>query len=360
MNTALNGICPYFTMFPLDFPMGILKRHAQKGDVVLDPFAGRGTTLYAGRLRGLDSFGIDSNPVAVAISQAKLANTTTTRITSTAKKILGQIKTPTSVPAGVFWKYAFHQEALEVLCRLREGLLANCESDSRKALRAVILGALHGPLGKETQSYFSNQCPRTYAPKPRYSVKFWREHKLSPPKVDVQQIIERRAQRFFETEKSIGSGRAITGDSQNPTAFRRVTSQPNWIVTSPPYYGMNTYIPDQWLRRWFLGGPSEVDYTNVGQLSHASQDDFSDGLKKVWENCASIAERECRLVIRFGAINDRKVDVRDLIKTSLSDTPWDVTYCRKAGIPPKGRRQADHFVPTENAIEEYDVWCELN
>ena len=48
MKTALNGICPYFTMFPLAFPEGILKRHAAKGDTVLDPFLGTGTTTLAG------------------------------------------------------------------------------------------------------------------------------------------------------------------------------------------------------------------------------------------------------------------------------------------------------------------------
>ena len=48
MSTALNGICPYFTMFPLEFPLGVLLRHAKRGEAVLDPFAGRGTTLYAG------------------------------------------------------------------------------------------------------------------------------------------------------------------------------------------------------------------------------------------------------------------------------------------------------------------------
>src|SRR5438093_319369 len=156
MNTALNGICPYFTMFPLRFPLGVLKRNARKSEVVLDPFAGRGTTLYAARLLGLFAYGIDSNPVAVAISEAKLANTTPGRIVASAKQILNSVPQPSDVPAGEFWRLAFQDELLATLCRLREGLMKNCESQTRKALRAVILGALHGPRGKTLQSYFSN------------------------------------------------------------------------------------------------------------------------------------------------------------------------------------------------------------
>jgi hypothetical protein len=37
---------------------------------------------------------------------------------------------------------------------------------------------------------------------------------------------------------------------------------------SPPYYGRRTYIPDQWLRNWFLGGSSNVEYSNDLQLAH--------------------------------------------------------------------------------------------
>lgn len=70
----LNAICPYFTMFPLEFPLGVL-RDATPGQLVVDPFCGRGTTNYAARTLGLPSIGVDSSPVAVALSQAKLANT---------------------------------------------------------------------------------------------------------------------------------------------------------------------------------------------------------------------------------------------------------------------------------------------
>lgn len=359
MSTALNGICPYFTMFPLEFPLGVLLRHAAKDDTVLDPFAGRGTTLYAGRLRGLHAFGIDSNPVAVAISEAKLVNTSPGRVVAAARRILEDIQVPRDVPTGEFWRRAFHEKVLAILCRLREGLMLTCESDTRKALRAVILGALHGPRAKQQQSYFSNQCPRTYAPKPRYAAKFWRQRRLAPPHVDVLEIIQRRAKRFFGDERTRGSGCVVSGDSQQASSFDRIDRKASWILTSPPYYGMRTYIPDQWLRRWFVGGPAEVDYSNGAQLSHASQEDFAVGMRAVWKNCASRARLGCRLVIRFGAINDRQVDALELARESLRDSHWKVLTARRAGTASKGKRQAEHFVPTEAAMEEYDIWAEL-
>jgi hypothetical protein len=44
---ALNAICPYFTMFPLEYPLKVLRQHRVAKPVVVDPFCGRGTTLFA-------------------------------------------------------------------------------------------------------------------------------------------------------------------------------------------------------------------------------------------------------------------------------------------------------------------------
>src|SRR5258708_38124610 len=70
---SLNTVCPYYTMFPLEFPLKRLRR-AQPDEWVLDPFCGRGTTMFAARLRGLRCVGIDSNPIAAAIAAAKLTD----------------------------------------------------------------------------------------------------------------------------------------------------------------------------------------------------------------------------------------------------------------------------------------------
>ena len=77
--TMLNGVCPYFTMFPLQFPLRILQKRAKRGDTVLDPFCGRGTTNFAARLLGLGSLGVDSSPVATAITATKLARVSAQR-----------------------------------------------------------------------------------------------------------------------------------------------------------------------------------------------------------------------------------------------------------------------------------------
>ncbi len=117
----LNGFCPYFTMFPLTFPYSILSQNARTKDWVLDPFCGRGTTNYASRVLGLPSIGIDTSPVAVALSQAKLANTSPQMIIQEASQLLEERPLALDVPTGEFWDLAFQKDVLQIICRFREG-----------------------------------------------------------------------------------------------------------------------------------------------------------------------------------------------------------------------------------------------
>jgi hypothetical protein len=344
-------------MFPIQFPYLILERYASAGEWVADPFCGRGTTNYASRILGLPSVGMDSSPVAVAISQAKLANTFPEAIVRSANRILATIREPIETPIGEFWQWAYHPTVLNKLCRLREGLLADCRSQSRQALRGIVLGALHGPRNKVASSYFSNQCQRTYAPKPNYAVKFWKSHNLKPEDVDVLQIIETRARRYYSGQRP-AIGMIVQGDSRNKDSYRFIKDKIKWIITSPPYYGMNTYIPDQWLRMWFVGGLPAVDYSSEGQIRHSSPDRFVLELMQVWKNIGIVCESAAQMVIRFGGINNRKADPLEILKRSLSGSGWEIDKIESAGSSAEGRRQARHINHSlKTPREEYDVWA---
>jgi hypothetical protein len=359
---ALNAICPYYTMFPLDFPYSILSKEATCGDEVLDPFCGRGTTNYAARVLGLSSYGVDSSPVAVAISQAKMVFVMPDEIMNAAHELLDQVYVPSHIPDDEFWCWAYEKSVLNLLCRLREGLLQNCTTDSRKALRGIILGALHGPRNKVSRAYFSNQSPRTYAPKPRYAVKFWKTRNLSPEKVNVLNIIETRAKRYFPgPDNKLGSN-IQQGDSRDQSVFLDLVPEKKvkWIITSPPYYGMNTYIPDQWIRNWFVGGSSTVEYSTKDQVTHYRPDSFTNDLRKVWMNVADVCVHGAKMIIRFGAINSRKAEHLSIIPNSLRECGWRLIKIAPAGSSSLGRRQSLQFLPNNNlAKNEYDYWVEL-
>lgn len=355
----LNAICPYFTMFPLEFPHKILRAHAKPGEIVLDPFCGRGTTNYASRFLGLSSVGIDSSKVATAITKSKLVTTSPEEITKLAKSLLASQDSVGELPSSEFWKMMYQKDVLLDICRIREALLKNCSSQSRQALRGIMLGALHGPIPKTKFSYFSNQSPRTYSPKPAYSIKFWEARNMTPPKMHILDIIRERAERYYQRKLPIVDSKIILGDSRKTNSFSSLQKDIKWIITSPPYFGMSTYIQDQWLRYWFLGGPEYVDYSIKDQLGNQKKDKFVNDLGKVWNNILSVCSSDAKLIIRFGTIRSRYVEFYELLRSSIAGSGWKIIRVDSAGTSNRGRRQAETFLKkSKHSIKELDIWAE--
>ena len=360
---AFNAICPYYTMFPLEFPMRLLRKHKAKSPTVYDPFCGRGTTIYAARKLGLRSYGLDTSPIAAAIARAKLASSTCDNVIALAEKLVA--RSPKDIPDSPFFRQAFSKKTLTQICSIREGLLAEKETSADSAiLRAAALGCLHGPLptGDGTPSYFSNQMPRTFASKPDYSVKYWRDRDMSPPIVSVVNVLTKKLKRITDLNAESPSRfqNVKCLDARKATSFGRIRG-PIVTITSPPYYGMRTYVQDQWLRMWFLGGEEEVDYENQNQLSHSGHEHFIKDLAKVWTNIGKRAQDEAHLYVRFGSIPSVKSDPRTLLKASLEEAGfWKVVSVRNAQTSHSGKRQADYMGRVSDPALEFDFHAVLN
>jgi hypothetical protein len=346
-------------MYPLDFPLRVLREGRPK-KWVLDPFCGRGTTNYAARLLGMNTVGIDASPIAVAVASAKLVRTSSEEVVKEAKRVLSS-KGDVAVPEGPFWERAYHTNTLADICRLREAFGVKPQTAAQVVLRALIMGLLHGPLTKTQPSYLSNQCPRTFAPKPAYAVRFWKKHHLRPRPVDTLELIERRTKHCLLSLPRQVDGYIRRGDARHSTVFQ---SAPRfaWIITSPPYYGMRTYVPDQWLRNWFVGGPPLVVYNQpASELAHNCPQSFAQQLRQVWWNLEQVCFGDARLIFRFGGINDRNIDALELAKTSLQGTSWRIVTIKDAGTAYNGKRQASQFGARGKSTprREYDVYARI-
>lgn len=354
----LNAICPYYTMFPLEFPLEQLRLYPDAARV-LDPFCGRGTTLYAARLTGRSAVGIDVNPVAVSIAQSKLVRATVRGVVGLAGKILERVD-KCEPPRGEFWEWCFDPNTLREVSALRDGLLGCRASSAAVLLRALMLGILHGPRNKRLPSYLSNQMPRSYASKPAYAVRYWQQRGLKPVRIDTLNVIRRRAARMLSGVPPCADGRVVLGDAASTLLSLR--QRFDLIVTSPPYYSMRTYVSDQWLRNWFVGGPPDVSYETSGQLARQpNRLGFISALADVWRASAKRCNPGARLVIRFGALPSSKLDPEKILLASLRESAagWLVRDVRPAGIASGNRRQADQFGGVGGAVAEVDVTAEL-
>ena len=70
-SKSTNGDHP--TQKPLDLMRYLVSTYSQPGDLILDPFAGSGTTLVAAQQLGRNFLGCDITPEYVALAQKRLA-----------------------------------------------------------------------------------------------------------------------------------------------------------------------------------------------------------------------------------------------------------------------------------------------
>src|ERR1043166_9179852 len=108
---------------------------------------------------------------------------------------------------------------------------------------------------------------------------------------------------------------------------------------------MRTYVPDQWLRYWFLGGLAKVVYRFSRQLRHESPDAFAGDLSMVWRRAADACKPGAHLIARFGTIPERNRDAVEILRESLrlSECGWRLQTVKSAGAADKGKRQAKQF-----------------
>jgi site-specific DNA-methyltransferase (adenine-specific) len=64
-------MCSYMAMFPPSMPHVFIRWLTNPGDVVYDPFCGRGTTVLEACVLGRIGLGSDANPLAWVLSSAK-------------------------------------------------------------------------------------------------------------------------------------------------------------------------------------------------------------------------------------------------------------------------------------------------
>ncbi len=252
------GIGPYYAMFPPEFADQVVQQHSAPGDLILDPFAGRGTSLFSASAAGRPAVGIEISPVGHVYAAAKLRP-------AAEYEVLGSLdfvdqrshafrRRAEALPK--FYHHCYSPPVRRFLLAARS-LLDWRHSRADRTLMAIILVSLHG---KRAYS-LSNQMRQSTSMWPSYCVKWWKEKGLSPRDLDPVEFLRRRiAWRYAKGTPSARTGRAILGDSRTelPRLRSRIAmgkdSRPRLLFTSPPYCNVTNYYTDQWLRMWMLGG----------------------------------------------------------------------------------------------------------
>jgi hypothetical protein len=363
----LHSLCPYFAMFPETFVRDQLERYTSEGDLVFDPFSGRGTTVLESLLMGRDALATDINPVAFCISAAKAQLPSLSRSLTEIDRLAGSFERcnrslieQQAMELPAFFKRAFYHSTLEQLLFLR-GCLKWKTDKTHRFIAALTLGSLHGEMDKSS-SYFSNQMPRSISTKPAYSLKYWRDNDLWPKKRNVFELLRERAEFRFRSEPPVRRGTVKLGDARRSADFfRAAIGRVKAVITSPPYLDVTRYEEDQWLRLWFLGGLPEPTYGAISRDDrHCSEPKYWQFLADVWKGFQPMLAKKAVLVCRIGA---KGLDLEALslgLRQSLRAASVRFRAIEGPTVTRIHKRQTDYFRPgSKGCLYEADFVFQL-
>jgi hypothetical protein len=247
---SLHYVLSYRGSFKPELPAFFIERYTDPGDVVFDPFAGRGTTVLQAVLGGRLGWGNDVNPMFERVVRPKVCPATIAEV----GRFLAQIdwddsgSDPADEDLGMF----YDERTLRELMALRRHLRGD-RSQVARFVELVALSRLHG----HSPGFFS-----VYS-FPQISVSREAQRRINerrsqrPDYRDVAARILRKTRRSLRDTDPIALRKAgrrclLTADDSRSMAGIPGDSV-DLIVTSPPFLDKVDYVHDNWLEFWFLG-----------------------------------------------------------------------------------------------------------
>ena len=181
-----------------------------------------------------------------------------------------------------------------------------------------MLGILHGESHR-SDLCLSNRMPRTISTKPDYSIRWWKERNLSPPRRPVFDTLRKAAAFRYRMPPAERKGIVRLADARSAaTTFAEYTGKVRLVVTSPPYLDTTDYAEDQWLRLWFLGGQARPQLRMNKDDRHTRAAVYWDFLRESWEGLAALLADEATIVIRIGGAKLTKDNLLEGVTNTLT------------------------------------------
>ncbi|MAE76207.1 MAG: DNA modification methylase [Planctomycetes bacterium] len=259
----------YRACFKAELPRFFLERLSAPGDVVFDPFMGRGTTLLEAALSGRVPHGNDANPLARTLIEARLDPPALDDIAERVTALVRDCRDPGPESEQPELDVFYEERTLGELRALRRWFLdrdAAGELDRvDRWLRMVCTNRLTG----HSSGFFST---RTMPPNQAVGVDAQRRINLRlglvPPRRDIAAIVIKKSRVLLRDvdaavlatlNRVAERARILIGDAASLPTIKDGSVQ--CTVTSPPFLNVVNYAKDNWLRCWFNG----VDAAAIGR-----------------------------------------------------------------------------------------------
>lgn len=305
----------YRACFKPQLPRFFIEQLTRAGEMVYDPFMGRGTTLIEGALLGRVPAGNDINPLSAMLVRPRLNPPDLEAVAERLKAIPFQRDLPTWDELLVF----YHPETLREITALRTYLLERAAGGALDLvdewIRMVALNRLTG----HSAGFFSvYTLPPNQAVSLKSQQKINKDRQQVPPRRDVPSLILKKSRGLMRdldpavrlSLAKIGSGARLLNAPAAAT-HELPTGSVSLVVTSPPFLDVVDYAGDNWLRCWFAGiDPQSVKLTVPKKL-----ESWQEEMTRVFMELARVLKPGGHVAFEVGEVRAGKVKLEETVIT---------------------------------------------
>ncbi len=308
----------YRACFKPQLPEFFISRLTQPGDVVFDPFMGRGTTPVQAALMQRQAFGNDINPLSVLLTRPRLRPITLQAIAVALRTIdwsRGEIERE-DLLAFYHPKTLKKLEALRVWLAERVALGSDDIDPVADWIRMVAINRLSG----HSPGFFSGRSmPPNQAVSVKAQIKINEKLGTTPPERDVAEVILKKSKTLLKDGCCATQVRSSlhTGAAWNVSEL--ADSSVDLTVTSPPFLDIVHYASDNWLRCWFAG----IDPSSVAMDMHKTEEAWTAMVHRVLVEQARILRVGGHVAFEVGEVRNGKVLLERLVWKAAEGLPFD-------------------------------------
>jgi hypothetical protein len=304
----------YRACFKPQLPRFFIDLLTRKGEVVYDPFSGRGTTVIEAGLRGRNVLANDANPLSRILTEPRFFPPELTAVEKRLAVVPGNSERAT-IDLSMF----YHPDTEQEIVALREYILKRREDCRDDMVDRWIAMVATNRLTGHSKGFFS-----VYTLPPNQAVSQKSQHRINqkrqqtPEYRDTHRIILNKTKSLLRSlspaEKTMlkqagKKARLLTGDARSSPEIP--DSSVHLTVTSPPFLDIVQYREDNWLRCWFNGYDEKLIGDKITMAR--TPDGWSGIMSAVFRELFRLTSPQGYVAFEVGEVRKRTIQLENFV-----------------------------------------------
>ena len=305
----------YRACFKPQVPLYFIDRFTKPGEIVYDPFMGRGTTVLEAVLAGREAIGNDVNPLSRMLVEPRLDVPEIAPVAERLESINFDRNRKGSEDLSMF----YHPGTLRQILGLRSYLAQRRgEGKEDKRDRWIRMVATNRLTGHSPGFFSVYTLPPNQAASREDQKRINRIRKQKPEFRSVPDLILKKTRRILSAltdgqrerlSNALDQVVLLTGDARD--TGRIMSNSVQLTVTSPPFLDIVDYAKDNWLRCWFNDIALESVQRNITKTRTVS--DWTNVMRAVFQELYRVTKPGGYVAFEVGEVRKNTLKLDDIV-----------------------------------------------